>query len=525
MAKKQTIDNDINLMIFKIIDEISNFRKIEKTVVEDIFKEAIIKTFHKKIDADAEIEVEIDEESKTFNIFNKNAIVVSDEEYEEQDDLLNNVLVGLTEAKKIDANLEEGDVFEKTFTLKSLPSHLHIIISQTFKQKIIEVMRKSLYQRYLPKKGTIVKAKFISNSKKGYVFELEDGAIAFMPFSLANKALNLQMNKVIDVYIDNVILDTRESQIILSNSSNLLLQNALERSIPEIASGEIEIVKISRIPGVRSKIAVRLNPEYQESGIEEVGSIIGKEGKRIIAIQNELEGERIDIVKYSDDIYEFITEAMSPAKVVSINYDNFKKGKETYLVVVPDAQNTIAIGKKGNNALLAVEITNTRLDIISVSTAKEKGVELLWNGNLTEEELEKIEAGEKAIYRPKRGNDFSAQRFARKTPSYTSSFDMSEFDQEIADYKISIEELENFGEEQALEESPEEINVNQILEQHLEEEARLAAEDDYEPEEANEEEQQQILNVKKDLKNFKYDNELASYAGLNDLDIEDEDWD
>lgn len=519
MSKKEVNIKDINQAIFKSIEEIAKFRKIDQKLVEDVFKKAIIKTFNKKIDADAEIGVEIDSENQVFKIINKNAIVVSDEEYEDQDELLNHVLVGKTLAQKIDPQLEEGDIFAKEFTLKSLPGSMHVVISQTFKQKIVEIIRQSIYEKYLPLKGQLIKGKFISHSKNGYIFELEDGAIGFMPLQMANKVIESQMNKVIDVYIENVLLDSREAQIILSNSATILLKKALEKSIPEIASGEIEIMSISRIPGVRSKIAVRLSPNMEKSGIQEIGSIIGKEGKRIALIQEELGGERIDIIKWSDDSYEFIAQALSPAKVISINYNNTHKGKESYIVVVPNIQNTIAIGKKGANALLAVELTKNRLDIISWDEAKKREIEILWNGNLTEEEALKIESGEKVQYLQRRDFNRDNVRRNRSGSGLFAGLDMSEFDREIADYKINLEETEEFLREVEISNS----DVDKIMQDHFESEA--AIESSNLSVENKAEMSPEISRIATDIKSFKFDGDLATYAGLSNLDIDDEDWD
>ncbi|MGY6172279.1 transcription termination/antitermination protein NusA [Candidatus Mycoplasma pogonae] len=533
-TKKEINSDNINQIIFSSMEDIARIRKIDYKLVEEIFTNAIIKAFHKKIDADAEIVVKIDHDAKVFKLFNENAIVVTDEEYQEQDPLLANVLVGETVAKEIDPKLQEGDVFVKEFTLNSLPGSIHNVISQTFKQKIVEIVRQSVYDKYLPLKGEIVRAKYISHNRNGYIFELEDGAIGVMPSQLTNRNLEPKLNKWIDVYIEDVVLETRDAQIILSNSSIYLLKKALERSIPEISTGEIEVMGVARIPGVRSKAAVRL-AENSDSGIQELGSIIGKEGKRIATIQEALNGERIDIFRWSDDLYEYIAESLSPAKVVSINFNKSVRGKESYIVVVPNIQNTVAIGKKGINASLASELTKVRLDIISVDQANEKGIEILWNGNVTPEEVAKIEAGERWSYRSQNQQKPEQTDNTNKTTNnfknWNANIDLSEFDDEIADYRINVESNEQVEDENAsvVEFDQNVIDVDKIIEDHLNEVAAEEAEkinaSHVETTTITADDEKIIKKVANDIKNFKFDNDLASYAGLNDLEIDDEDWD
>ena len=153
-------------------------------------------------------------------------------------------------------------------------------------------------------------------------------------------------------------------RISVSRSSRELVRRLFEAEVPEIRDGIVEIINIAREAGVRSKITVKSN----DSSVDALGACVGVNGLRVNAIVNELRGEKIDIVPYSDDAAKFVENALSPAKVISVDADVEEK---TAKVIVPDDKLSLAIGKEGLNARLAAKITGFKIDIKSETQAKQ----------------------------------------------------------------------------------------------------------------------------------------------------------
>lgn len=489
--------------IFKFINEIAIMRKIDPKLIVETFKDVVIKTIEKKIDPDADIQIDIDLEKKEIKAVNNATWVVSDEEALTQDEKLNDIFsIGITEAKTIDPEVEEYGEVRKEFSINSLNSEIKKTIMQVFRQKIIEIIRNSIFEKYQNRQGEVVKAKFVSKTKSGFLFELEeDSTMAYMPSKISNNRIKLELNQVIDVYIDEVRNEVKEAQIILSNASEQLIKKSLYTNIPEIASGEVEIVRISRLPGERAKVAVQLS-ETAETNIEEIGAIVGAGGSRIKAVSEALNGEKIDIVKYSTDINKFISEAMSPAKVVGVKELNPLKGKRKFLVIVPDIHKTLAIGKLGINILLAVELTKVNIDIISLSEAKEKNIIFEWNGNINSEDVDKLESGVKLGYKK---DGFGTNKGKRSTRSnFLSNIDMTDLDQDIADYHFNLEDREF------------EIDNTLSMEEVQE---MMAQKTDNTIEEISKE----FKNNKNIHTDYKIDKDLSEFAGIDGIDFDEDD--
>jgi N utilization substance protein A len=171
----------------------------------------------------------------------------------------------------------------------------------------------------------------------------------------------------IKVFITKVERTTKGPQIFVSRTHPGLLKRLFEIEVPEIFDGTVEIRSVSREAGDRSKISV--HSENQE--VDPVGACVGPKGNRVQAIVNELKGEKIDIVKWSDDPVVFVANALSPAKVIEVTFDEENKATT---VVVPDYQLSLAIGKRGQNARLAAKLTGWKIDIKSETDAREAGI-------------------------------------------------------------------------------------------------------------------------------------------------------
>ncbi|MBU1292412.1 transcription termination factor NusA [Patescibacteria group bacterium] len=242
------------------------------------------------------------------------------------------------------------------------------IAAQTAKQVIIqrirEAEREAIYDEYKEKIGQIV---------SGIVQRVE-GSSVFFDIGKATGVLfpeeqipqeHYRIGQRLRVYITNVQKDSRGSIINLSRAHPKMVSQLFSLEVPEISSGTVEIKSIAREPGSRSKIAVTSTEER----VDPIGSMIGQKGTRVQAVINELAGEKIDIVEWSDNPAEFISSSLSPAKVIDVKIDEKRNQAE---VTVPEDQLSLAIGIKGQNVRLAAKLTNWKIDIIAQKSKIEK---------------------------------------------------------------------------------------------------------------------------------------------------------
>jgi transcription termination/antitermination protein NusA len=188
---------------------------------------------------------------------------------------------------------------------------------------------------------------------------------ADLPHSEQVPSEHYQHNDRLKVYVTDVVRSARGLRVVVSRTHPNLIKRLFELEVPEIAEGIVEITNVAREPGHRTKIAVRSH----EPGVDPKGACVGARGSRVRMVVNELRGEKIDIVSWSEDAAQFVAEALSPAKVKSVQIDEQER---TAHVVVPDYQLSLAIGKEGQNARLAARLTGWRIDIVSESQAAEQ---------------------------------------------------------------------------------------------------------------------------------------------------------
>lgn len=392
-----------NELFFEAIKQIAEQNLLTEQEAKEIIKESVFKTFHSKFDPDAELEMIIDEKAGKFELINHSKFVVSDEEFNPEYRALE---IPLSDAKKLKADINEGDVISEEVDFAPFAKNISNQIKQLITQNVREKKKAAVYAKHKSLKGEMVSATVTSSTNSYVIFELEDGTTAFMPSKLRNLNIPLNIGEKVKVFVEDVLLESKDSQIVVSNGSPTMVKRVLEAEVPEIMDGTVEIVNISRIAGLRSKVAVKsTNPE-----VDPVGAIIGANGSRINTIVEKLEGEKLDIIPWTEEENTFVANALSPAKVIMIidkkdDEGNIVPGHKT--IVTPNRHQTLAIGKQGSNARLAVELTNTRLDVISIDKAVEQGIEIVWNGNVSPEQVEQIESGIRQTRAPRQNNTFN----------------------------------------------------------------------------------------------------------------------
>jgi N utilization substance protein A len=242
------------------------------------------------------------------------------------------------------------------------------IAAQTAKQVILQKLREAereiTYEEFAGREGDVVTGIVQQHSSKATFLDL--GKVeALLPFQEKVPAESYRQGERLKVYIIEVRRTGKGPQIIVSRTHPELLKALFAMEVPEIAEGLVEIKAVAREPGHRSKIAVVSN----EPGVDPVGACVGAKGSRVRMVVNELRGEKIDVVEWSDDSSRFVGKALAPASVKDVRID---EATQTALVVVPDFQLSLAIGKEGQNARLAARLTGWRIDIKSESQLAEE---------------------------------------------------------------------------------------------------------------------------------------------------------
>jgi N utilization substance protein A len=355
----------------ELIKFISQSKEMDINDIVQFLLNAIERIVHSQLDPDAELTLSINEDENRLVLINKSKVVIEDSEnYEKESNLID---IKLAEALLLDPTVRVGDSIASEIKFDDFSRTTFSKIEQSFKLEILNLEKTKIYNKYFPLIGEQVDAKLEEENGKTATFVLEDGTHCLMPMKFRNMSINLSNSDYHKVFIEEVYENSRDYQVLVSNSSSSRIKEVLKVEIPEVENGNIQIVSISRIPGVRAKIAFRKNPDF-DGDMDIIGSIIGQGGQRINAVSEKIGGEKIDVIQYSDDLNEYISNAMSPAKVISIN---LKPNGKDYLIIVPNKHNTIAIGKQGINVKLTVELTKTNIDIISIADAQERNIQIL----------------------------------------------------------------------------------------------------------------------------------------------------
>jgi N utilization substance protein A len=333
------------------VTQISAERGFDKEKVFEALEEAILTAYRKEkfgMTRDEEgnkmgenLSVEVDRESGEFKLFANKIVVdkVSDEEQE----------IALEEAEYISPNVEIGDTVQIEIPGEDLGRIAAQAAKQVVLQKMSEFEKEAILEEYSDKIGEVFNA-LMQRMQRGEVI-LEIGkATAIMPKEeqIGNEFYKIgQRYKVLLKSID-------DGQIIVSRSDPDFLIELFKLEVPEIESGVVEIKAVAREAGMRSKIAVLSN----QDGVDPIGSCVGQRGIRIANVMNELGEEKIDIIEWSDDVEEFVANALSPAKVNEVSIF-----EETATVKVDSDQLSLAIGKEGQNVRLAWKLTGMKIDI------------------------------------------------------------------------------------------------------------------------------------------------------------------
>ncbi len=338
------------------LEELERERGISKDVLISSLCDAMVAAYkkHMRNKEATNIEAILDEQSGEIGVFSTKVVVKDVEDDETQ--------ISLDEAKEIDEDVEEGDEVKLEVTPEQFGRIAAQAAKQVLTQRIREAERNLVLNEFLDKKGTLTTG-IIQRVENRNVIVNIGKTDAIMPPKEQIPGEYYKPGNRIRVFVLNVKETTRLPQVIVSHAHAEIVRELFELEVPEIEDGIVEIKSISREAGYRTKIAVWSNdPE-----VDSVGACIGPRGSRIQTIVSELKNEKIDIVRYSEDPVEYIVNALSPARVVSVDIMADEEGAHEAMVVVPDDQLSLAIGREGQNVRLAHKLTGWKIDIKSVT--------------------------------------------------------------------------------------------------------------------------------------------------------------
>jgi len=339
----------MNNDLFAAIASLEKEKGISKEVLFEALEVALVSAYKRNFQSSPAVRVSIDRETGEIKVFSQLKVV---EEVENEDQEVN-----LYEARVYEPRCQLGDVVEMEVT----PREFGRIAAQTAKQVVIQRIREAerelIYENFTDRTEEVITGLVRRFEHKNVIIDL-GRTEAVLPLEEQIPHERYRQGERVKTFIMEVKKTTKGPQIIVSRTHTGFLKRLFEMEVPEIYEGIVEIKAAAREAGYRSKLAVYSS----NSDIDPVGACVGPKGSRVQAISNELKGEKIDIIKWSDESEEYIANSLSPAKVSSVIINS--ENKEA-AVIVPDNQLSLAIGKEGQNARLAAKITGWKVDISS----------------------------------------------------------------------------------------------------------------------------------------------------------------
>lgn len=350
------------------LQDLEKEKGIDKEVLIEAIEIALITGYKKNFNQASNVNVSIDRATGVVRVYSRKKVV------EEVAD--HNTEISIDIAREKNSIYELGDVVE----LEVTPRDFGRIAAQTAKQVVTQRIREAergvIYDMYIDSVGNVITGKILRKDARNVYIEISKTE-AVLPTAEQIPGEQYYPNERIKVFVSRVDKTSKGPQVITSRTHAGLLRKLFELEVPEIKDGIVEIKSVAREAGQRSKIAVLSH----NNEVDPVGACVGPKGMRVQAIVNELRNEKIDIVRWSDDFAVYVSNSLSPSKVLFVSINEMDKSA---LVVVPDYQLSLAIGKEGQNARLAAKLTNWKIDIksesqynLAVAEGKIKAVELI----------------------------------------------------------------------------------------------------------------------------------------------------
>ena len=350
-----------NKDFFAALADLEKEKGIPQQVFLDALENALVSACKKQYTGGAgSVEIKTNPEKGTIDFYTVKTVV------EEVLDRENEIL--LEDAQKIKKSYKLGDKVYEKFVPKDFSRIAAQTAKQVILQKLHETEREAAVSEFSDKEGELLMGVVRKIDAKNVYIELGKGQVegVMLPADqVPGETYNV--NDKLKVFVKRVKNGFRGAQVMVSRSAPGLVRKLFEEEVPEIKQGTVVIKAISREAGARSKIAIYSEDER----VDAIGACVGNKGARVNAIVEELKGEKIDIIPWSENPLEFIAKALSPAQVISVTQ---LEGEKTAMAVVPDDKLSLAIGKDGQNARLAVRLTGWKIDVKSKSAAEKLGL-------------------------------------------------------------------------------------------------------------------------------------------------------
>lgn len=349
----------IGTALFEAAEQLEREKGISKDVLVSSLCDALVAAYKKHIrDKDAEnVEAILDESTGEIGVFRTKVVV---EEVENED-----LEISLEDAKEIDEEVEIDDEVKIEVTPENFGRIAAQSAKQVITQRIREAERKLVLDEFLSKKGTLITGIIQRRDERNVIVNIGK-TDAIMPSREQIPGEFYKPGNRIRVFVLDVKETSRLPQVIVSQAHPEIVRELFELEVPEIEDGIVEIKSIAREAGFRTKLAVWSN----DPSVDSVGACIGPRGSRIQTIVGELKNEKIDIVRYSQDPVEYIVNALSPARIISVDILADDENRKEVFVIVPDDQLSLAIGREGQNVRLAHRLTGWKIDIKSETQAR-----------------------------------------------------------------------------------------------------------------------------------------------------------
>lgn len=361
----------------RALEHITEEKNISKDVVFDAMESALATAYKKNFGSKTNVKVKMNRETGDIKVYSYYVVV---DDYDDGTDTVDeegNVVhippeinadaqILLEDAREIDPTIEVGETIEKEVTPKDFGRVAAGTAKQVLTQKIREAEREVIMEEFQDKTGEMMVGMLAMEDQRNYYVDLGKSR-GILPKSEMIPGEVVKMGTSIKVYITKVEETTKGPLILCSRKHYGFVRRLFETEIPELVDGTIELYAVVREAGIRSKVAVYSNDDR----VDPVGACIGEHGSRIANILKELNGEKVDIVRYSENTEEFIASALSPAKNVTVNI--IDPVKKEALAIVTDDNLSLAIGKKGTNIKLASRLTKYKIEITTLSKINEQG--------------------------------------------------------------------------------------------------------------------------------------------------------
>ena len=355
-------------------------RKVDPEFIIETLKEAIAKTYQKHIDA-PEAMVRVVIEKNEMHVYHQ--LIVVDDETETFDETLD---ILYSEAIKINPDVKVGDIIEEEVDFSEIGRTSINVAKQMLKQRIKEYEKQRVYDEYKDKEFDLISGIIKTIEEKFILVDIKN-TIGILLKSEQIPGEIYREGQSVRCIIKEVSKNSKGSQVVLSRADAMFVKRLFEKEVPEIAQGLVEIKAIARDAGERTKMAVY----SKNDDVDAIGACIGPRGTRVQAVIGEIKGEKVDVFEWNDDIGELVKNALAPAEVKACFYANEltdpslteeaiaeaeKYNKRPLVVVVDDDKLSVAIGKRGKNAKLAVKLTNRKIDIKTQSEIEELGIDV-----------------------------------------------------------------------------------------------------------------------------------------------------